>query len=1205
MKKLLFTLLLAAAVLPSWAEKYPSVLHVVGNATTAGWLDGTSTLLYQVSEKKYEGFVSFVGYGNGEMKILCQSGWSDHWGPTVAQTPLTEAGTLPLSFYQNGTPDNKFFPASIEGLYLVSVDLTTEGSETATFTQWTTSSVYEIGIANQLSAYADCINKFNQSVNAKLTADIDMTGVTGWTPIGQDGKDFKGQFDGQGHRIKNLTTTDGYNNQALFGQAVGGAIIENVIIDASCTIKGAKFTAGILGHVWGDGVIVRNCGNEADVTGTEANAAGIVGCSEKKVIIENCYNTGHITGSKESAAICGWMGDGSSTIANCYNIGAITGQDGSNRMYRRTVTATNLYDIDGVQGTKFTNEQLASGELCYNLNGNQSTIAWYQTLGTDGDAHPVPFSAGGHSRVYANGEMKCDGTAIPGGTLTYSNASTSDIPPHTFSDGWCTVCGTLDQNYLMTNSEGFYLIGNANDLKWFAGLVNTVNQAAKAKLTDDIDYTDHKQGWIGTSQGVPFKGTFDGQEHTIKIDIINTNLGRTGLFAYINAATIKNLVVEGSATSAGNNCVGGLGGRSDGNGTLIENVIVKTAVSYTGSNNDATCGGLFANMEGSVTLKNCAFLGSINTGTAEGNGGLVGWAGGGSNNQYINCLVAPVEYTKNGNSADFARNSPSTTNCHKVAANDATLASGELCYTLNAGGDNWYQNLDSDATPVPFSSHGKVYANASYYCDGTAKGAIVYANVDEEQHDPHQLVGGFCTVCNTMVSYVADYITPAADGYYEISDNKQMRWFAAMVKDYRNAHNLTENADCNAPVNARLMNDIDFTGVKDYAPIGGLWGQGNTRYAGTFDGQGYKIKNLVVDIEKNEIGVFGVISEGAVIKNITLDSSCSITGNAHVGFVGEVWHSQDGDVRLECLGNEASITGSGNNIGGILGVNMRNGSYAKLYMTNCYSTGAIKGNSENGQLTGWSGDGAVVENCYAIGETTNCDGFGRFPNGCTLTNNFCDKDLNWGPTKITDDMLASGELAYKLGAAFSQLIGTDTHPVFGNAPVSYVGDTGYATMYDTTTGYELNGDVKAYAAVLNNTWLDLSEIGVQVPADNAVVLKGTYYNKLAADLPAINVANDLKGTDVDTAADGTMYILANGADGVGFYKAEGTIPAGKAYFQSTSGVKAFFFDGDDATGISGVDANLNANDAIYNIAGQRVQKMQKGINIINGKKVLF
>ena len=97
----------------------------------------------------------------------------------------------------------------------------------------------------------------------------------------------------------------------------------------------------------------------------------------------------------------------------------------------------------------------------------------------------------------------------------------------------------------------------------------------------------------------------------------------------------------------------------------------------------------------------------------------------------------------------------------------------------------------------------------------------------------------------------------------------------------------------------------------------------------------------------------------------------------------------------------------------------------------------------------------------------------------------------------------------------------------------------------------------------------------------------------------------MKGTDAATEADGTMYILAKVDDKVGFYKAEGTIAAGKAYYQSTSGVKAFFFEGDDATGINNINDNLNANDAIYNIAGQRLQKKQKGINIINGKKVLF
>ena len=117
---------------------------------------------------------------------------------------------------------------------------------------------------------------------------------------------------------------------------------------------------------------------------------------------------------------------------------------------------------------------------------------------------------------------------------------------------------------------------------------------------------------------------------------------------------------------------------------------------------------------------------------------------------------------------------------------------------------------------------------------------------------------------------------------------------------------------------------------------------------------------------------------------------------------------------------------------------------------------------------------------------------------------------------------------------------------------------------------------------------------------------GSYYNKQAKDLAAINIANDLKGTEADTAADGTMYILAKPeGEEVGFYLATGTIPAGKAYFQSASGVKAFYFSADDATGIENLNNQKTLNTPIYNLAGQRIQKMQKGINIVGGKKVLF
>ena len=107
---------------------------------------------------------------------------------------------------------------------------------------------------------------------------------------------------------------------------------------------------------------------------------------------------------------------------------------------------------------------------------------------------------------------------------------------------------------------------------------------------------------------------------------------------------------------------------------------------------------------------------------------------------------------------------------------------------------------------------------------------------------------------------------------------------------------------------------------------------------------------------------------------------------------------------------------------------------------------------------------------------------------------------------------------------------------------------------------------------------------------------------------APNIAgNVLKGAAEDIEAAG-KYILAKPEGGVvGFYKAAtGTIKAGKAYLEVASDVKAFYFDGeDDATGIEDLNDVKDLNDAaIYNLAGQRMSKMQKGINIMNGKKIL-
>jgi hypothetical protein len=99
------------------------------------------------------------------------------------------------------------------------------------------------------------------------------------------------------------------------------------------------------------------------------------------------------------------------------------------------------------------------------------------------------------------------------------------------------------------------------------------------------------------------------------------------------------------------------------------------------------------------------------------------------------------------------------------------------------------------------------------------------------------------------------------------------------------------------------------------------------------------------------------------------------------------------------------------------------------------------------------------------------------------------------------------------------------------------------------------------------------------------------------------VENDLKGTAEPLEANGSQYVLASKDGVVGFYQATGTIPAGKAYIEKAgAGVKGFFFGGAD--GIAEVETGNDSDAAIFDLSGRRVVKAQKGIYIINGKKVL-
>ena len=113
----------------------------------------------------------------------------------------------------------------------------------------------------------------------------------------------------------------------------------------------------------------------------------------------------------------------------------------------------------------------------------------------------------------------------------------------------------------------------------------------------------------------------------------------------------------------------------------------------------------------------------------------------------------------------------------------------------------------------------------------------------------------------------------------------------------------------------------------------------------------------------------------------------------------------------------------------------------------------------------------------------------------------------------------------------------------------------------------------------------------------------------AQDVTACDGAITFTGTyDPVTFEAGDESILYVGANNKLYYpNAEVTMNAFRAYFQvdetSISKHIALKFGSDDATGISTVEAG-DGSETIYNVAGMHMSKALKGVNIVNGKKIL-
>ena len=172
----------------------------------------------------------------------------------------------------------------------------------------------------------------------------------------------------------------------------------------------------------------------------------------------------------------------------------------------------------------------------------------------------------------------------------------------------------------------------------------------------------------------------------------------------------------------------------------------------------------------------------------------------------------------------------------------------------------------------------------------------------------------------------------------------------------------------------------------------------------------------------------------------------------------------------------------------------------------------------------------------------------------------------------------------------------------------------YTTFYNSHYAYTLPSGATAYIGT------DSDDILLVTPIEDGIIPKGeaVIIRSNSSDITLTpsnstkekNEENRLRGSDTDTGAPDGCYILSYGQTSLGFYRyAEGKpLAAHKAFLIIQHGAlaKAFrmvFSDG-DVNAIQNVSANEISNSAIYNLNGVRLDKLQKGINIVNGKKII-
>ena len=631
---------------------------------------------------------------------------------------------------------------------------------------------------------------------------------------------FDGNFNGDGHVLTIEMADMTSDNASLFPNFAG--TFENVIMHGTITTSG-RYAGSVSSHTRRDRVKIRNVFSDIEVNasyGGDNTSAGLIGVVESKTIVDNCIYAGNINGTENTECLAGFSGwsAGQTYYTNCAFLGTLNNAIGDSKTLSRNpgnITCSNVYIAnsygfeDEEKATLIENfDDIASGALAYALNGNEGGVErFYQLIGTD--EMPMPIKKEG-ALVYATASSyRCDGQPI--GNTTYSNTpNTTTLPPHQFEDGFCTVCNSLQEDFV-TPVDGWYEISDGAQLVWWTNYA-AKHLDASAKLTADIDMGGYCDRWanVGT-EGAPFYGNFDGQFHTISNLIVDhPNDNGVGLIAVMNSLPtagfggisdadaraaegvfIKNVVLDESCSLTGRGYVGLVGMTAPWAGHVkIKGVMMCGDVTANGGPNASGVFGCVMSSTCHVTIDNCGMTGNV-YGPKE-NGSFSGWLG--SYADVTNCYARYGTQVPTVSEEDF------------VSGALAWRANGEQFRT-----GYWYQDIGDDPYPYPDPSHGTVIFAAEQYFsvaneEELAEVAAAIQDYEEANIEDVIATASVLEDCQASIEALADATTilEFADAIDALNVKKaELKENAAIYQAY---------IDKCEEIKARLESDDSFQG---------------------------------------------------------------------------------------------------------------------------------------------------------------------------------------------------------------------------------------------------------------------------------------------------------------------------------------------------------------------------------------------------------